>query len=159
MKILFKITHLSKASFGSHWKWISKKFDRGKGTTQDLMRTCAIIQQLPDFDLDVSAIKKAQLLEMVTDHRRLKANDWYKSVDHIVEKLSKQKGSNSRWSGTQRIGRCRCPTVTERWQWECPRWERQEWQHPMMKHDKAGRKMVLKDTWWEWALMRQEQSY
>lgn len=93
MEILFKMTHLSKASFGSHWKWINQKIRRGKWVTQDLVRACAIIKKLPNFDLNASSIEKAYLLEMVTDHRHLKTNAWYKSVDRILKKLSKQKGA------------------------------------------------------------------
>lgn len=70
---------------------MNKKLGRGKWCTQDLLLACAIIEKLPNFDLDVSSIEKAHLLEMVTYHRHLKADSWSKSVDRILKKLSKQK--------------------------------------------------------------------
>lgn len=91
-ELLFKITQLSTASFGSHWEWMSKKFDRGKWLTLDLMRACAIIKKLPNFNLEASSIKKALLVEMMRNPQRLKANAWSVWVDGKLKGLSREEG-------------------------------------------------------------------
>lgn len=88
---LFQITQLCTASFGVHWQWIDERLCSGEWRVQDLIRACAIIKKLPDFNLKASSIRKAHLIIMVENPRDLEANAWSERADFMLEHLSTQK--------------------------------------------------------------------